>query len=135
VLAVATLVFVGGRSSVANAQDARPCQPPDSTAAALKRLATVIAADTSQFARTIRSSYGIPIGTPGDVMLVQDNAICDAATAGIDAEAGRRLPDALVVVRMGETTPFYLLTRSPTLAATPAVTSTTGWCCAPLVSK
>jgi hypothetical protein len=59
----------------------------------------------------MRTNFGIPAGPAGDVTVVQDNAICEAATAGLDAEVGRRLPDALVVVRMGQTSPFYLLTR------------------------
>jgi hypothetical protein len=107
----ATTTLVGAAPSVANAQTVRPCLPPDSTAAALKRLATAIFSDTTYFARSVRKDVGMLAGPAEEVTVVQDDAICESATAGVEKEGGRRIPHALVVARMGHASPFYLLTR------------------------
>lgn len=105
------LLLLGGFAPASAAQGARPCLPPDSTSAALSRLAVSIVSDTSSFARTMRSTFNIPGGTSQGVAIEEETAVCEAVTSAIDTGTGNYLPDALVVVRMGATSPFYLATN------------------------
>jgi hypothetical protein len=94
----------------ANAQALRTCQPPDSASALLTRVAIDIVSDTSAYGRRLRTASGVPVGTASDVTLVQDDSTCEAATAGIELAGGKHLTEAVIVVRMGQTSPFYLVT-------------------------
>src|SRR5438270_10759165 len=67
------------------AQTIRPCAPPDSITANLTRFAAQILSDTTAGARSFRTKFGVPTGTAADVSIVQDNTVCDAATAGGEA--------------------------------------------------
>jgi hypothetical protein len=107
---VAMFALLGTIPDSASAQTARPCLPYDSTAAALSRFAVTIVRDTSAGARRFRTEYGIPVGTTADVAVVQDAAVCEAATASIEARGAPLQTDAFIVVRMGQGPAFYLTT-------------------------
>src|ERR1700694_1259460 len=109
--AVLALAVLGGMiPDTASAQTARPCAPFDSTAAALSRFAVDLVSDTTMNARNLRTKYGVPLGTAADVTLVQDAAVCEAATASLEANGWPRQTDAVIVVRIGQGSPFYLTT-------------------------
>jgi hypothetical protein len=77
----------------------------------LTRLGVKISTDTTYFARSIRTELGMLPGSAADVSVVQDDAMCEAATAGEEREGGTVTSESFVVVRIGQASPFYLLTR------------------------
>jgi hypothetical protein len=97
-------------AATATAQSSRSCLPPDSTSAALQRFALKVGSDTSRFALAVRSKYTIPASAPSQVSLLQDSTVCEQVTAAIDSGATTPPAEALVVVRLGESSPFYLAT-------------------------
>jgi hypothetical protein len=106
----ATIVFVlffCARPDAASAQATRPCLSPDSTAAALNRFALALVSDTTTRAQAFRTRFGVPTGGAVDIALVQDNAVCEAVTAAVEALGTVHLPEALVVVRVGQTSSVY----------------------------
>lgn len=58
---------------------------------------------------------GAPTARPArslwDGQQLQRAAVCEAVTSAIDTGTGNYLTDALVVVRIGATSPFYLATN------------------------
>jgi hypothetical protein len=72
----------------------------------LNRIALSIVNDTTTRAQAFRTRYGIPSGAV-DVALVQDNAVCEAVTATVQASGTVPFSEALVVVRVGQTNPVY----------------------------
>lgn len=95
----------------ASAQASHDCllpNSPDSTAQVLVREAISIVSE-SAWSET-RSSNGIPKGTAADVSIVQDNAVCNAAMSAFEARTGKQFPESFVIVRMGQSSPFYLMT-------------------------
>jgi hypothetical protein len=100
--------------TVASAQATRPCVAFDSTASALSRLAVTLVSDTSSGFRDVRSAHGVPPGTVADVAFVQDNAVCEAATASLESKGWPHQSEAFVVVRIGQANPFYLVTKRTT---------------------
>jgi hypothetical protein len=109
-LALAIVTLLIALPSAGTAQTTRPCLAPDSTAARLIRFGVTIVTDSSAGARALRSEFGITATTAADVALVQDDAVCEAATAGLDS-GGTPSSEAYVVVRIGQASPVYLLTR------------------------
>jgi hypothetical protein len=107
-LALVTLLIA--LPSAGAAQTTRPCLAPDSTAARLIRFGVTLITDSSAGAQALRSEYGITATTAADVALVPDDAVCEAATAGMDSVATPS-SEAYVVVRIGQASPVYLLTR------------------------
>jgi hypothetical protein len=99
---------------VSNAQTSRPCLAPDSTSAAVARLAVTLVTDTSAAAMSFRSRFSLPAATAADVTVVQDNATCEAATAAMDSVA-THAQSAYHVIRIGSVIPFYLLAQGQTL--------------------
>ncbi|MFL5607836.1 MAG: hypothetical protein ACJ8AD_15400 [Gemmatimonadaceae bacterium] len=79
------------------------------------RLGAHIVSDTTINARNFRAKYGIPAGTAADVSVVRDNAVCESATAGAEAAGSAHQTDALVTVRLGNDSPFYLVTQRTVL--------------------
>jgi hypothetical protein len=109
-LAIAGLLVV--LPTPAFTQATRPCLPFDPTAAAVSEFAVTIVSDTSRNARAFRTQHGVPTGSAADVAREQDNAVCEAATASLEAKGAPHLSEAVVVVRIGQVSPyFYLLTR------------------------
>lgn len=96
--------------AVVAAQVSRPCLAPDSTSATVARLAVSLVTDTSANAVSFRSRFALPASTGADVVVVQDNAICEAATAAMDSVA-TPAQEAYHVIRIGNANPFYLLTQ------------------------
>lgn len=88
----------------------RPCWPPDYMSEAVVDLGVGVLTDTTTYGQRFRTQYGIPAGTAADVALVRDDAVCDAAAAGME-RAGVFPPQtrASIVVRLGRSSPFYLL--------------------------
>jgi hypothetical protein len=108
--AVAILMSSAGAPS-ASAQASHNCLPPkspDSTAPALVREAISILSETTW--SEVRSSNAIPTGTAADVSIVQDNAVCNAAMSAFEARTGKQFSESFVIVRMGQSSPFYLMT-------------------------
>jgi hypothetical protein len=108
--AAAILVSAASASS-ATAQASHNCLPPnspDSTAQALVREAISILSETTW--SEARSQNAIPTGTAADVSIVQDNVVCNAAMSAFEARTGRQFPESFVIVRMGQASPFYLMT-------------------------
>ena len=114
-IAGAMVCLLGLIPRAASGQTIRPCAPFDSATANLSRLGAYILSDTAAASRGFRSKFGIPVGTAADVTVVQDNAVCDAATAGAEAAGIPHQTDAYVTVRLGATTPFYLATLRSSL--------------------
>jgi hypothetical protein len=79
------------------------------------RLGAHIVSDTTSNAQTFRAKYGIPAGTAADVSVVQDDAVCESATAGAEAAGSAHQTDAVVTVRVGTSSPFYLVTQRTAL--------------------
>jgi hypothetical protein len=108
----ATAIVVSAASaSPATAQASHNCLPsnsPDSTAQALVREAISILSETTW--SEVRSQNAIPTGTAADVSIVQDNAVCNAAMSAFEARTGKQFPESFVIVRMGQSSPFYLIT-------------------------
>jgi sugar (pentulose or hexulose) kinase len=75
------------------------------------RLGVLIVSDTTIDTKTFRAKYGIPAGTSAEVTAVQDDAVCESATAGAEAAGSAHQTDALVTVRLGTSTSFYLVTQ------------------------
>jgi hypothetical protein len=92
----------------ASAQAPRSCWPPDSTAAALVRVARAMVSDTTTRSQAFRTRYGVPTGRAADIALVQDTAVCEAVTGAVEAVGTVHLLEALVVVRIGQTSPIYV---------------------------
>jgi hypothetical protein len=112
-LTLAIVTLLTALPSTGTAQATRPCRAPDSTAARLIRFGVTLVTDSSAGARALRSQYGITATTAADVALVQDDAVCEAATAGKDRKTTPS-SEAYVVVRIGQASPVYLLTRRHT---------------------
>jgi hypothetical protein len=93
------------------AQTPRPCPPNDSTTAHVVQFAIGVVSDTGQFARTVRTNYGIPAASASVVSTVQDAAACDSATAAVDAVSSAPRATSLITVRIGTTPVFFLLAR------------------------
>jgi hypothetical protein len=107
-LALMTLLIA--LPSTGTAQTTRPCLAPDQTASRLIDFGVSLVTDSSAGAQALRSKFGITATTAADVALVQDDAVCEAATAGMDRVATPS-SEAYVVVRIGQASPVYLLTR------------------------
>lgn len=97
------------------AQSVRPCAPFDSAAANLSRFAAQILSDTTAGAQSFRLKFGVPVGTAADVSVIQDNTVCDAATAGAEAAGVPHQTAAFVTVQLTSTKPFYLVTQRTSL--------------------
>ena len=96
----------------ARAQTTHDCLPPnspDSTAQVLSREAVSLLSEASS--SSLRLKHSIPTGSAADVSIVQDNAVCNAAMSAFEARTGKQFPESFVIVRMGQSTPFYLMTR------------------------
>ena len=109
-LAATALVIILA-PAVLSGQTPRPCQPNDSTASALRGLGVWILTDTSAKVASFRAEYGIPAGTADDVVRVEDAAVCEAATAAVEAKGAAPQSEAFVVVRLGSANPFYLVAK------------------------
>lgn len=92
----------------ASAQQVRPCRPSDVTSDWLRANAVRLASDTTAGWRKLRTDHGIPAGSSADVVIVQDSTICEAVTAGLEAAGLAHRSEAMVVVQVGQTAPFYL---------------------------
>jgi hypothetical protein len=108
-----SLTLIPGRLQ---AQTPRVCPPTDATAAMLGELGAAILSDTTRGYAGFRRKYGIPAGTSADVVRVTDAAVCEAATAAIEARGAPHQSEAFVVVRLGATNPFYLAAPRVTVA-------------------
>jgi hypothetical protein len=64
--------------------------------------------DTTTRSQAFRTRYGVPTGGAADIALVQDTAVCEAVTGAVEAVGTVHLPEALVVVRIGQTSPIYV---------------------------
>jgi hypothetical protein len=82
----------------------------------LVQLGVSIVSDSSSNAIAFRQKYGIPAGTSADVVRVEDDSVCEAATAAIEAIGAPQQSEAFVVVRLGSTNPFYLTAKRVSLA-------------------
>lgn len=105
------LLLLAATADSARAQTLHSCLPAtssDSTAQSLRQEAVGILTDStwSEF----RARHGISAGIAADVSIVQDNVVCGAAMAAFEALAGRTFADSFVIVQMGHTSPFYLIT-------------------------
>jgi hypothetical protein len=106
------LVSLNSAIDTAGAQSNHGCRPataPDSTAQSIRTEAISILADTSVGPQSIRAEYGIPVGTATDVSIVQADSTCIAAMAALEMLSGKSFPEAFVIVRMGQSAPFFYL--------------------------
>lgn len=93
------------------AQATRACLSPtlpDSTAPVVKREAVGILTEPAW--SEMRTEHGIPAGSASDVSIVQDNAVCGAAMTAFEAFTGKSYPETFVIVRIGTSSPVYLMT-------------------------
>jgi hypothetical protein len=109
-LTLAIVTLLTGLPTTSTAQTIRPCLAPDQTASLLLHLAVTLVTDSSARAQAFRSKFGITATSAADVALVQDDAVCEAATVGLDS-GGAPSSEAYIVVRIGQASPVYLLTR------------------------
>ena len=75
--------------------------------ARLVRYAQALVTDTSS--QSMRASFGIPLTSPTTVTQVADDAVCEAAVAGLDLKRSSPSPQALITVSIATTPKFYLL--------------------------
>lgn len=101
-------------SASAVAQTSRPCLAPDATSTNVAKLGVALVSDTSARVARLRSKYSIPSGTAADVVVVQDNAVCEALTAAMDSVATPS-QEAYHVIRLGTLNPVYLLAKPESL--------------------
>jgi hypothetical protein len=64
--------------------------------------------NTATGPQALRTQFAIPTGTATDIELVQDDSICEAVTVSLEAKGWPHQTQALVVVRLAGTHPFYL---------------------------
>jgi hypothetical protein len=57
----------------------------------------------------MRASLGIPLASPTVVTQVTEDAVCEAAVAGLDLKRSSSSPQALITVRITTTPKFTLL--------------------------
>jgi hypothetical protein len=57
----------------------------------------------------MRASFGIPHASPTVVTVVTEDAVCEAAVAGLDLKRSSPSAQALITVRIATTPKFYLL--------------------------
>jgi hypothetical protein len=57
----------------------------------------------------MRTSFGIPLASATVVTQVTEDAVCEAAVAGLDLRRSWPSPQALITVRIATTPTFYLL--------------------------
>lgn len=106
---VATAALLAG-PALASAQTTRPCLTPDATSASVVHLGVTLVSDTSAKVASFRTKYSIPNGTAADVVVVQDNALCEALTAAMDSVA-TPTQEAYHVIQLGSVSPRYLLAK------------------------
>jgi hypothetical protein len=106
---VATLLIAGvaALTPLSAAAQVRPCLSPDANADAVQKTGVTILTDTAASWRDFRAKIGLPTGSAADVSVVQDNAVCEALTAALDARGNVHLPEAAVVVRIRQTSPIF----------------------------
>lgn len=112
-LLLAVLLCIGAPH--ARGQSARPCLPVDSSTARLVRYAQALVSDTSS--QSMRASFGIPLASPTVVTTVAEDAVCEAAVAGLDLKRSSPSAQALITVRIATTPKFYLLAYPSTTGA------------------
>ena len=111
---VAAVVCLLTVPALAAAQVTRPCLAPDATSANVVQLGITLVSDTSARVASLRSKYSVPSGTAADVVVVQDNAVCEALTAAMDSVAVRS-QEAYHVIRLGSLRPVFLLAKPQSL--------------------
>ena len=110
-LATATAITCATVTS-AGAQTTHNCLSPslpDSTAPTVAREAISILTEPTWSGT--RARYAIPLGSASEVSIVQDNAVCNAVMSAFESFTGNRYAEAFVIVRIGTSSPFYLMTR------------------------